>query len=805
MNQIRKTNAYPVLKVVRRRHALGPCPVNSALPESSQPHVARNWSYSISRLAPACLNRIGRVIQWTLLFALCALFGVAWSANCHIATVPASVSVAAQYDSFGEHAPEDNETDSMLQYALLSAGTLPVNARKGSRRKSEIERDRKLNWVRINHEIDELVAEAHRKLPRSQAKEIGAIYARYSTRHQDSVGDQVRTILEAAIRLEIFVPREMVFFDLAVRGFKKNRGGLGALEAALLKKTVNTVLFFSTSRLFRKTYRTLEFVDKLHKSLQLRCIFVKSGVDTNDSGRWEALLYMQSMFDQFVVTMYIANIHAAQEGLLEKRMVFGTISYGYVGEPIPAVFTHRGKQRCRIQIDPETAAIVVEIFTWYAKEHVSLDEIIRRLNERNCPLPPRSTTGMWSRDAVTGVLKNTRYRALWKYGVKEAVYLPDKDYTRQRMRAEPLKEVMIEELRIVPDDLWFAAQERLADERKKRGRKPKDGDYQSRPRILNELLICPEHNQVLYVGGPFGRGMFCPICRRLRGPQRPLFTILIRHLALRLICEQLANLIRQDEELVGNVITACQQYAQTLQRPAPRELADLKAQHEQLTRTIAFAQRNVGETAEDQEETSRNIQRFRSERSEISQKIIRLESAQRRAISIPTEEQIRADVDHLHEILTNAIAGQAEDVEHVREIIKLLTGGRIELYQQGERQPHRGWLQARFKLRLLNVFAERAAGVPIEANPGIEVAIDLKHPRPLEFEMEADRAWELDQQDILRIDIAKQLGCGKSKITKLLKHAAQKHGVEFVDGRGRRSELQRKSRKPPKRLPKNRK
>ena len=51
---------------------------------------------------------------------------------------------------------------------------------------------RKELWDRTAREIDELAAKAHSKLPREAATAIGAIYARYSSRHQDSVADQVR-------------------------------------------------------------------------------------------------------------------------------------------------------------------------------------------------------------------------------------------------------------------------------------------------------------------------------------------------------------------------------------------------------------------------------------------------------------------------------------------------------------------------------------------------------------------------------------------------------------------------------------
>ena len=61
------------------------------------------------------------------------------------------------------------------------------------------------------------------------------------------------------------MPREMIFFDLAVKSFKENRSGLNQLREALRKKEASVLLLFATNRLFRKTYRTLEFVDQVRK------------------------------------------------------------------------------------------------------------------------------------------------------------------------------------------------------------------------------------------------------------------------------------------------------------------------------------------------------------------------------------------------------------------------------------------------------------------------------------------------------------------------------------------------------------
>ncbi|MBL8798489.1 MAG: recombinase family protein [Planctomycetia bacterium] len=119
---------------------------------------------------------------------------------------------------------------------------------------------------------------------------------------------------------------------------------------------------------------------------------------------------------------------------------------------------------------------------------------------------------MWSYLAVHTLLQNPRYRGLWLYGEKENTWILSKDYTRQVKRPEPLRQVQIEELRIVPDELWYAVQKRLAEEQRlNAGRKPKDGDRQSRPRLLNGLFFCPEHGRPLLVGGAHGKSGSAPL------------------------------------------------------------------------------------------------------------------------------------------------------------------------------------------------------------------------------------------------------------------------------------------------------
>ncbi len=411
---------------------------------------------------------------------------------------------------------------------LGTYGSRLRSRRKGPRGRDETEDDRRRLEEETAREIDQLVGEFHNQLPREQAKSTGAIYARYSTRFQHSIADQVRSLFQAAVRDNIFVPREHVFFDVAVRGCKERRSGLQELRTFLAGKRTQVLLVFTTNRLFRKTYKALQFVEGEVVERGIRCLFVKSGVDSSDEKRWRMLLQLHAMADEFVSGMYADNVRAAHEGLFHKKMVFGTITFGYRACEVPGAPTRRKRARCEYEIDPEAAGWVRKVFTWYVEEGLSISAIIRRLNDDDsAPLGPKAVSGRWSRLAVRLLLSNPRYRGWWMYGKTKMVWQSKKDYSRQVPRERPLGEQKFEELRIVSDEQWHRAQKRLAEEPRGGGRRPKDGNRKTRPKLLNGFFFCAEHGRRLHVGGTQGLLMVCPVCQDLPAEKRPLYSFTV--------------------------------------------------------------------------------------------------------------------------------------------------------------------------------------------------------------------------------------------------------------------------------------
>jgi DNA invertase Pin-like site-specific DNA recombinase len=674
-----------------------------------------------------------------------------------------------------------------------------LGRRRGQRSRADIDEERKQLLEKTQREIAELVAESHSRLPRNQAKAIGVVYARYSTRFQDSIADQVRVLLDEAVSREIFVPVEHVFFDMAMRGYSDRRPGLQSLRETLAAKRTEVLLVFATNRLFRKTYKALQFVEEEVVEQGIRCIFVKSRIDTADGERWRTFLNLHATMDEFVVGMYAEHVRAGHEGLFVRGMVTTTLCLGYRGEPVEGELTKRKRPRCRIAIDEESAHYVRLVFAWFVDDSLALEEIARRLNaDSNAPSPPKSVQGDWTHRTVRGVLANPRYRGEWIYGLTETKWQSKKDYVKQVPREEPLCVKQFEDLRIVVDEVWYAAQARLARFERRVGRKPKDGDTSTRPRLLNGIFYCPVHDRALYVGGPFGLLMRCPICRVTALSDRPLFTYLDRRLALELTCRRIAELIRADADLVARIIATCQIEAEKFQQPDPTRLAELQAEENRLARRIRLAIETLDDTDEEEQATRQLIQELRKKRADVTAELKLLEAAHAREIRIPSSDVVRTLLDELCETLVRAAReGDSTDAGRVRKILVAVTGGRIDLYQQGERHRGLGWLQGRFRLRVVQYAADSCLGIPADAtDEGTVVVIDYK--KPPAFEDDADLAWQLYNEGWLCKRIAERLGCSRSNVTKLLKYAAAARGVVLEDGRRRRVTLAESQMEPAK-------
>lgn len=662
---------------------------------------------------------------------------------------------------------------------------------KVKRTREQITQEREDLVRKTESEIDAIVSEYHAKLSRQEADSIGAAYARYSSRYQDSIADQIRVIFEAANKAGIFIPRENIFYDLAVSGKKERRPGFVLLNGAIEKKAFNVLLVFSTSRLYRQGYKSMKFVQEDMIEQGFRAIFVKSGLDTADEENWKMMFQNLTTLDEMYAKMYVACIQASHETLFLKGMVCTSLSLGFTGEDIPGQFTKLQRPRQKIIIDPETAPWIKKIFDWYLVGK-SLDRIAQDLNDDpNAPAPNKSLTGMWTHALVRKHLMHPAYRGSWCYGAKETDWSSKKDYATQKARDKPLQSQQFETLRIISDEQWYRVQEKLVNEKEKSGCKPKDGDRQSRPRLLRQLFCCQEHGRKLVVGGAYGRSLLCPLCRATKAEDRPLYTYLNRQIALKLTCDKLLELIQSDAEMVHKIITACQQAAESIQRPDPERLAQLRSELQKLMKKVDFNRRNPGDSDDEQRQTEIVLKDLRRQHAILSSELSALETAQEMGVAIPTVEEVTSLLGDLSQtIVASSMAESEDDMRIARRIIDELTGGQIDLYQMGERSAQRGWLQGRFHVDVISMVSKELTGVSLskDLEAGIEVVIDYKAVNT-SIDSEADQAKAMYDGKLLCKVIAERMGRSRNYITKLIQHWHQSRGLTAPDGRKRRVSL----------------
>jgi site-specific DNA recombinase len=144
-----------------------------------------------------------------------------------------------------------------------------------------------------------------------------------------------------------------------------------------------------------------------------------------------------------------------------------------------------GERRVEYRINDEQKAVVLRIFTLFAAGE-GYRAIVKMLNAEGISSAGLSGATSWSPSRIREMLMNERYRGILIWGRQGKEY---KGGTRVRVErpTSQHERIVREDLRIVPDALWFAVQERLkktaiSGEGRRKGPRPR---Y-----LLSGLLRC---------------------------------------------------------------------------------------------------------------------------------------------------------------------------------------------------------------------------------------------------------------------------------------------------------------------------
>jgi site-specific DNA recombinase len=423
-----------------------------------------------------------------------------------------------------------------------------------------------------------------------------AIYARRSTEeHQAAsldvqVGEAKKFIQRKGWTL---APSHIFVDDAVSRAEFKKRPALLRLLLAAEQRTFDVVVVRDESRLGGDVTRTCLLIqDLLDAGVKLHYYFSDENVVLDDANA------------KFMVAArnYAAELEREKisqrthEHLLTKArrgLNVGGRCYGYNNVE---VMDGERRKEVRYEINEREAPIVLESYIRYGKG-AGLRSIVKDLNGRGVPPPSagRRGTGSWSVSAVWSMLHRERYRGVLIWNRWEKTYKKGTEVRVLRDAGEWVR-VEVPELRIVSDEVWFAAQARM---RTLNTSKTKKGGRPHRY-LLSGIARCGECGGPLTViNGHAGKAsvkMYCCNYHRERGDavcknksRRPVETV------DRIVTDWLTKEVLNETFVLMALKELRRRFASRARKatvevpPLEREAARLKVEIDRLVNALATA------------------------------------------------------------------------------------------------------------------------------------------------------------------------------------------------------------------------
>lgn len=314
---------------------------------------------------------------------------------------------------------------------------------------------------------------------------LAAIYARVSSdqqREEKTIASQTSELLEFAKRSELEVPKDWIFEDDGYSGATLERPGLERVRDLAAEGQIQAVLVYSPDRLSRKYAYQVLLMEEL-----ARC-----GVETRfvngpkaDTPEEQLLVQFQGAFAEYERAQIMERSrrgkrHKAKSGQVS---VLGGAPYGYL------YVKKTAEAPAAYRVIESEARVVRRIFKMYTTDGLSINAIARKLTSDG--VQTRKNKPTWERSVVWGILRNPAYRGAASFGktrVAERKRVrrrggPGARQTgaRERSRGEWIE---IPVPRLVSDDVFARAQERLTENRAKSQRRT------ITPSVLQGLVVC---------------------------------------------------------------------------------------------------------------------------------------------------------------------------------------------------------------------------------------------------------------------------------------------------------------------------
>jgi site-specific DNA recombinase len=234
-----------------------------------------------------------------------------------------------------------------------------------------------------------------------------AMYARVSSdrqKEEQTIGSQLQELYALASKEGLTVDERHVYIDDGQSGYYLDRPALDRLRDAARDGLIDILLVLDPDRLSRKyAYQVLLLEEFKRWEVQIR--FLRQ--PPADNPEQQLLVQIQGVIAEYERARIMertrrGRLYWARQG----RAVSPRVPYGYTYIP------RNKKDPSSVEIDPEAAEVVRQIFDWYAHEGLSAYQISTHLTNRKVP-PPRRTACHWAPSSVRFILMNEAYLGIW--------------------------------------------------------------------------------------------------------------------------------------------------------------------------------------------------------------------------------------------------------------------------------------------------------------------------------------------------------------------------------------------------------
>jgi len=293
-----------------------------------------------------------------------------------------------------------------------------------------------------------------------------AIYARVSTEEQR----EGQTIDSQVAELERF-SREKgwlitgVYKDEGWSGAVMERPELDRLRDEAQRGVFDAVVINDVDRLARDVAH-LGVIKRDLERRGVKVIFRKIPSDTSPTSN--LMVNILGSFAEFERELIADRTRRGRRHCVEVRKQFLSpyAPYGYSYTPKDRAVGADGI----LQVNPEEAAVVRQMFEWVDNETLSARRVVVRLNDRR--IRPRKGAAGWAKSSVLRILKSEVYTGTWHYNKfqgcepRNSATSPryrkrTKCSVRQRPRSDWIPLELPESLHLVPRERWERVQRQL--------------------------------------------------------------------------------------------------------------------------------------------------------------------------------------------------------------------------------------------------------------------------------------------------------------------------------------------------------